>query len=45
MQLAVLDRQTGQPRLLLRSGSQAKYVDSGHLVYADGGALWAVGSM
>ena len=39
---AVLDRQTGRQRTVLRSGSQAKYVDSGHLVYADAGALWAV---
>ncbi len=32
------------PRMevVLRSGSQAAYVDTGHLVYEDGGALWAV---
>ena len=39
---AVLDRQTAQQRTVLRSGSQAKYVESGHLVYADGGTIWAV---
>jgi serine/threonine-protein kinase len=40
--IAVLDLKTGQHRTLIRSGSQAEYVQTGHLVYADGGALWAV---
>ena len=41
-EVAVLDLKTGQRRTLIRSGSQAEYVETGHLVYADGGALWAV---
>jgi eukaryotic-like serine/threonine-protein kinase len=41
-QVAVLDFQTGQRKTLIRSGSEAQYVETGHLVYADGGALWAV---
>jgi serine/threonine-protein kinase len=41
-QVAVLDLKTGQRTTLIRSGSQAQYVETGHLVYADGGALWAV---
>jgi serine/threonine-protein kinase len=41
-QVAVRDLQTGQQRTLIQSGSHAEYVDTGHLVYADGGALWAV---
>jgi Tol biopolymer transport system component len=41
-QVAVLDLKTGQRRTLIRSGSQAEYVESGHLIYTDGGALWAV---
>jgi serine/threonine-protein kinase len=41
-QVAVLDLKTGQRRTLIRSGGQAEYVETGHLVYSDGGALWAV---
>ena len=41
-QVAVLDLKTGQRKTLIRSGSQAEYVETGHLVYANGGALWAV---
>jgi serine/threonine-protein kinase len=41
-QVAVLDLKTRQRKVLIRSGSQAEYVETGHLVYADGGALWAV---
>ena len=41
-QVAVLDLKTGQRKTLIHSGGQAEYVDSGHLIYADGGALWAV---
>ena len=41
-QVAVLDLKTGQRRTLIRSGGQAEYVDTGHLIYADGGVLWAV---
>jgi serine/threonine-protein kinase len=40
-ELAVWDSRTGQSRRLLR-GSQGQYVDSGHLLYASGGSLWAV---
>lgn len=41
-QVAVLDLESGDRRTLIQSGSQAEYVDTGHLIYADGGALWAV---
>jgi eukaryotic-like serine/threonine-protein kinase len=41
-QVAVLDLKSGQRKTLIRSGSQAEYVGSGHLIYADGGTLWAV---
>ena len=41
--VAVLDLRTGQWKTLIRSGSQADYVETGHLMYQDGGALWAVG--
>jgi serine/threonine-protein kinase len=43
-QIAVLDLRnpTSAPKIVLRGGSQAKYVSSGHLVYAAGGALRAV---
>jgi eukaryotic-like serine/threonine-protein kinase len=40
--LAVLDVKTGQRKTLIRSGSQAEYVETGHLIYADAGTLWAV---
>jgi serine/threonine-protein kinase len=41
-QVAVLDVATGGLKTVLASGSQATYVDSGHLVYVDNGTLWAV---
>ena len=41
-QVAVLDLKTGQRKTLIRSGSQAEYVETGHLIYTDGGTLWAV---
>ena len=41
-QVAVLDLKTGRRRTLIRSGSQAEYVETGHLIYTDGGTLWAV---
>jgi serine/threonine-protein kinase len=41
--VAVLDLGTGQWSTLIRSGSQAEYVETGHLLYHAGGALWAVG--
>ena len=41
--LAVLDLRTGQSRTLIPSGSRAEYVETGHLIYQAGGALWAVG--
>lgn len=40
--VAVLDLTTGQHRTLIRSGGQAGYVETGHLIYADGRALWAI---
>ena len=41
-QVAVLDLRTGAQKTLLRGGSQAQYVPSGHLVYAAAGTLRAV---
>jgi serine/threonine-protein kinase len=41
-QVAVLDLQTGAHRILVRGGSHAQYVSSGHLVYAAAGTLRAV---
>lgn len=40
--IAVLNLDTGERRTLVESGSQGAYLDTGHLVYADGGAIWAV---
>ena len=40
--VAVLDLQTGERRHLVRGGSHARYVDTGHLVYAASGTLRAV---
>ncbi len=41
-QVAVLDLKTGQRKTLVRGGSDAVYVDTGHLVYASAGTLRAV---
>jgi serine/threonine-protein kinase len=41
--LAVLDLRSQQSTILLRGGSHAQYVPSGHLVYAAGETLRAVG--
>jgi serine/threonine-protein kinase len=41
-QVAVLDLQTGKHRVLVRGGSHALYVPSGHLVYGEAGTLRAV---
>ena len=40
---AAFDLESRQQKTLLPSGAQAQYVDTGHLVYADAGALWAIG--
>ena len=40
-QVAVLDLKTGQHKTLIR-GSQAEYVESGHLLYVAAGTLHAV---
>jgi serine/threonine-protein kinase len=41
-QVAVLDLKNGQRKVLIRGGSQAQYVKSGHLVYVVSGALTVV---
>jgi eukaryotic-like serine/threonine-protein kinase len=48
-QVAVLDFKTGQRKTLIRGGTQAEYVESsagsaqqGYLIYASGGAIYAV---
>jgi len=41
-QIAVIDLATGEQQTLVRGGSQAEYVSSGHLVYAVSGTLRAV---
>ena len=38
--VAILDLATGATRTVLEGGYAARYVGSGHLVYAAGGALW-----
>jgi hypothetical protein len=40
--VAALDVKTGAWKTVLRSGSQAAYLDTAHLVYENGEALWAV---
>jgi len=41
-QVAVLDLKTGQRKTLIRGGSDARYVETGHLVFARAGSLRAV---
>lgn len=41
-QIAVLDLQTGTSKVLIRGGSHAHYVQTGHLVYGVAGTLRAV---
>jgi hypothetical protein len=41
-QVAVLDLKTGQRRILIRGGSDARYVETGHLIFAAAGTLRAV---
>ena len=41
-QIAVLDLQTGTSKVLVRGGSDAHYVATGHLLYTAGGTLQAV---
>jgi serine/threonine-protein kinase len=41
-QTAMMDLETGERKILVRGGSQARYLDSGHLVYAADGILQAV---
>jgi serine/threonine protein kinase len=41
-QVAVLDLATNTSKVLIRGGSGAKYVPSGHLIYTAGGAMRAV---
>ncbi len=41
-QIAVIDLTTGEYRVLLRGGSHAQYVATGHLVYGSEGTLLAV---
>lgn len=41
-QIAVLDLKSGQRKILIRGGSHAEYVETGHLVYAAAGSLRAV---
>jgi serine/threonine-protein kinase len=41
-QVAVLDLNTGQRKTLIRGGSDAHYVETGHLIFAAAGALRAV---
>jgi len=41
-QIAVLDLTTGRSSIVVRGGSDGRYVPSGHLVYAGGGSLRAI---
>ena len=40
--IAVQSLETGERKLLIKQGSDARYVPSGHLVFAREGTLWAV---
>jgi serine/threonine protein kinase/Tol biopolymer transport system component len=42
LQVAVLDLKTGQSKTLIRNGSTAEYVETGHLIYVIANTLWAV---
>lgn len=42
-EIAALDLRTGAVKTLIRGGSDARYLDTGHLVYAAGNALRAIG--
>ena len=42
VELHILDRATGEHRLLLPAAAAGRVVDTGHLVFARSGALWAV---
>ncbi len=42
MDIAVLDRGTGETKILLAGGSSAKYISTGHIVYGWKGTLQAV---
>ena len=41
--VAILDRKTGQRKTLIEGGSDAEYLESGHLIYASAGTLRVVG--
>jgi hypothetical protein len=41
-QIAVLDRRTGEYRVIIEQGTSPRYVSSGHILYAVGGTLMAV---
>jgi serine/threonine-protein kinase len=41
-QIAVLDLESGTQKVLIRGGTHAHYVPSGHLIYAAGGGLSAI---
>jgi serine/threonine-protein kinase len=41
-QIAVHDLKTGQRKILIRGGSDARYVETGHLIFAAAGTLRAV---
>jgi len=41
-QIAVLDLKTGRKKILIQGGSDARYVETGHLIYAVAGTLRAV---
>ena len=42
-EVAILDRKTGQRKTLVRGGSDAEYLESGHLIYTAAGTLRVVG--
>ena len=41
-QIALLDLKTGQKKILIRGGSDARYINTGHLIYAAAGTIRAV---
>lgn len=41
-QIAVIDLETGEQRVLVQPGTHPRYLSTGHLVYSFGNDLWAV---
>ena len=42
-EIAVVHSETGQSRILIENGANARYVPTGHLIFVRDGDIWAVG--